>query len=187
MKKILLVAAFLGSLGLNVQAQNVEPLDAELVSITAPVDSVDLKDRVVFLKDGDNLVGIHVPKHIPNLKNVKKGDVLVVDYAQAVAVGLTAAGKGQQPGASGVTKVVVRGKGPNAKPFAETSTTVFATVKIESIDVQNRLVTFKLPNGEIQKAKVAKSVLGLEKFKAGDDVLVEFVDDLAIGFVTAKK
>jgi hypothetical protein len=35
--------------------------------------------------------------------------------------------------------------------------------------------------------KVDQSVLGLEKFKAGDDVMVEFVDDTAIGFVTPKK
>ena len=41
-----------------------------------------------------------------------------------------------------------------------------------------------MPGGEKQKVKVDPSVLGLEKFKAGDDVMVEFVDDTAIGFVT---
>jgi len=35
--------------------------------------------------------------------------------------------------------------------------------------------------------KVAPSVLGLEKFKAGDDVMVEFVDDTIITFETPKK
>jgi hypothetical protein len=44
-----------------------------------------------------------------------------------------------------------------------------------------------MPNGEKQKVKVDPAVLDLEKFKAGDDVIVEFVDDTAIGFVTPKK
>ena len=48
-------------------------------------------------------------------------------------------------------------------------------------------MTFTLPSGEKQKVRVDQSVLGLEKFKAGDDVLIEFVDDTAIGFVTPKK
>jgi hypothetical protein len=64
---------------------------------------------------------------------------------------------------------------------------VYATVKISTIDAKTRVVTFTLPSGEKQRVKVDQSVLGLEKFKAGDDVLVEFVDDTAIGFVTPKK
>lgn len=187
MKKLLIAVAFFGALSLNVQAQKLKPLDAELSTINATVDSVDLKTRIVFLKDGDNLISVHVPKSIPNLKNVKKGDVLVVDYAQAIAVGLSAAVKDQKPGVSGIHKVVVRGKGRDAKPFAQESNTVFATVKIEAIDTQNRIVTFKLPSGEVKKAKVAELVLGLQKFRVGDDVLIEFVDDLAIEFVSPKK
>ena len=82
--------------------------------------------------------------------------------------------------------MVIAGKG-SAKPFEETTDTVYATVKISTIDAKTRVVTFTLPSGEKQKVKVDQSVLGLEKFKAGDDVMVEFVDDTAIGFVTPKK
>ena len=32
-----------------------------------------------------------------------------------------------------------------------------------------------------------KSVLGLEKFKVGDEVVVEYAEELAIGFVAPKK
>jgi len=123
---------------------------------------------------------------VNDLDKVKKGDIFMVEHAQAIAVGLTAAGQGQKPGASGVHSVVISGKG-SAKPFEETQDTVYATVKIGTIDYNNRVVTFTLPSGEKQKVKVAPSVLGLEKFKAGDDVMVEFVDDTAIGFVTPKK
>jgi len=188
------VYALLASLGLAVSASvfaqlptKMMPLAADVVILTATVDSVDLKNRIVTLKDANgNLAQMNVAKSVNDLDKVKKGDIFMVEHAQAIAVGLTAAGQGQKPGASGVHSVVVSGKG-SAKPFEETQDTVYATVKISTIDYNNRVVTFTLPSGEKQKVKVAPSVLGLEKFKAGDDVMVEFVDDTAIGFVTPKK
>jgi hypothetical protein len=129
---------------------------------------------------------MNVAKSVNDLDKVKKGDLFVVEHAQAIAVGLVAVAKDVKPGVSGVRSVVISGKG-SAKPFEETTDTVYATVKISTIDAKTRIVTFTLPSGEKQKVKVDPSVLGLEKFKAGDDVMVEFVDDTAIGFVTPKK
>ena len=188
------VYALLATLGLAISASafaqmptKMMPLAADVVVLTATVDSVDLKNRIVTLKDANgNLAQMNVAKSVNDLDKVKKGDIFMVEHAQAIAVGLTAAGQGQKPGASGVHSVVVSGKG-SAKPFEETQDTVYATVKISTIDYNSRVVTFTLPSGEKQKVKVAPSVLGLEKFKAGDDVMVEFVDDTAIGFVTPKK
>ena len=163
------------------------PLAADVVVLSATVDSVDAKKRIVVLKDANgNLAQMNVSKSINDLDKVKKGDVFLVEHAQAVAVGLTAVGKDQKPGVSGMRSVVVAGKG-SAKPFEETTETVYATVKISTIDQKTRIVTFTMPSGEKQKVKVDPAVLGLEKFKAGDDVIVEFVDDTAIGFVTPKK
>lgn len=163
------------------------PLAAEVVVLTATVDSVDAKKRIVVLKDANgNLAQMNVAKSINDLDKVKKGDVFVVEHAQAIAVGLTAAPKDAKPGVSGVRSVAIAGKG-SAKPFEEITDTVYATVKISTIDPKSRIVTFTMPSGEKQKVKVDPAVLGLEKFKAGDDVIVEFVDDTAIGFVTPKK
>jgi len=163
------------------------PLAAEVIVLTATVDSVDVKKRIVVLKDANgNLAQMNVSKAVNDLDKVKKGDVFVVEHAQAIAVGLTAVGKDAKPGVSGVRSVTVAGKG-SAKPFEETTDTIYATVKISSIDAKTRIVTFTMPSGEKQKVKVDPAVLGLEKFKAGDDVMVEFVDDTAIGFVTPKK
>jgi hypothetical protein len=163
------------------------PLAAEVAVITATVDSVDLKKRIVVLKDANgNVIQMNVAKSVNDLDKVKKGDVFAVEHAQAIAIGLTAAGKGDKPGVSGVHSVTVSGKG-SAKPFEEVTDTVYATVKISTIDQKTRVVTFTLPSGEKQKVKVDQSVLGLEKFKAGDDVIVEFVDETAIGFMAPKK
>ncbi len=163
------------------------PLAADVVVLSATVDSVDVKKRIVVLKDANgNLAQMNVAKSVNDLEKVKKGDVFLVEHAQAIAVGLTAAGKDAKPGVSGVRTVVIAGKGAT-KPFEETTDTIYATVKISSIDAKTRIVTFTMPNGEKQKVKVDPAVLGLEKFKAGDDVIIEFVDDTAIGFVTPKK
>ena len=188
------VYALFASIGLALSASalaqmpaKMVPLAADVMVLTATVDSVDMKTRVVTLKDANgNLAQMNVAKSVHDLGKVKKGDVFVVEHAQAIAVGLTAAGKDQKPGASGVHSVVMAGKGA-AKPFEETQETVYATVKISTIDYNSRVVTFTLPSGEKQKVKVAPSVLGLEKFKAGDDVMVEFVDDTIITFETPKK
>ena len=193
MKKSLL-AALIASLGLvaanAVFAQapaKMLPLAVEAAVLTATVDSVDVKKRIVILKDANgNLAQMNVSKQVNDLDKVKKGDVFVVEHAQAIAIGLIAAPKDTKPGVSGVRSVVISGKG-SAKPFEETTDTVYATVKISTIDAKTRVVTFTLPSGEKQKVKVDQSVLGLEKFKVGDDVIVEFVDDTAIGFVTPKK
>jgi hypothetical protein len=163
------------------------PLAADAVVLNATVDSVDIKKRIIVLKDANgNLAQMNVSKQINDLEKVKKGDVFLIEHAQAVAVGLTAAVKDAKPGVSGVRSITIAGKG-SAKPFEETTDTVYATVKISTIDAKTRMVTFTMPNGEKQKVKVDPSVLGLEKFKAGDDVMIEFVDDTAIGFVTPKK
>lgn len=163
------------------------PLAADAAVLTATVDSVDVKKRIVVLKDANgNLAQMNVSKEISDLEKVKKGDVFVIEHAQAIAVGLSAAGKDAKPGVSGVRSITIAGKG-SAKPFEEIADTVYATVKISTIDAKSRIVTFTMPNGEKQKVKVDKSVLGLEKFKVGDDVMIEFVDDTALGFVTPKK
>jgi hypothetical protein len=178
--------AFTVSVFAQVPAKMV-PLAAEAVVLNATVDSVDVKKRIIVLKDANgNLATMNVSKQINDLEKVKKGDVFVIEHAEAVAVGLTAAVKDAKPGVSGVRSITVAGKG-SAKPFEETTDTVYATVKIASINQKTRKVAFIMPNGEKQQVKVDPSVLGLEKFKAGDDVMIEFIDDTAIGFITPKK
>jgi hypothetical protein len=129
---------------------------------------------------------MNVSKKVNDLDRVKKGDIFAVEHAQAIAVGLIKVSKDQKPGVSGVRSVVISGKG-TSKPFEETTDTIYATVKIGTIDYKTRVVTFTMPSGEKQKVKVDQSVLGLEKFKTGDDVMVEFVDDTIIGFMAPPK
>lgn len=202
MKKSLLIAALLATAGLTAQAQTaapaakpaaaaksgqVVPVAAEVTVLTATVDSVDAKNRTVVLKnDQGQLAPMKVGKDVPNFGKIKKGDIFVVEYAQAVAVGLVAAPKGTQPGVSATRTVKVQDQA-NKKPFAEEIDTVYATAKIKSIDAKARTAVLSTPDGKALKVKVDKAVLGLDKFKVGDEVLVEYVQDIAIGFVKPAK
>lgn len=198
MKKSLLLAALLATAGFSVQAQTaapaaqqasgqVTPVAAEVVVLTATVDSVDAKTRTVVLKnDQGQLAPMKVGKGVTNFNNIKKGDIFVVEYAQAVAVGLVAAPKGTQPGVSATRGVKVQ-DAANKKPFAEETDTIYATAKIQSIDAKARTAVLTTPDGKTLKVKVDKAVLGLENFKAGDEVLVEYVQDIAVGFVKPAK
>ena len=197
MKKSLLLAALLATAGLNVQAQTaapatapaaqVVPVAAEVTVMTATVDSVNAKTRTVILKnDQGQLAPMTVGKSVANFNKIKKGDTFVVEYAQAVAVGLVAAPKGTQPGVTATRTVKVQDQA-NKKPFAEEIDTVTATAVIKSIDAKARTAELTTPDGKTTKVKVDKAVLGLEDFKVGDDVLVEYVQDMAVGFVATPK
>ena len=197
MKKSLLLAALLATAGLNVQAQTaapaaapaaeVAPVAAEVTIMTATVDSVNAKTRTVMLKnDQGQLAPMKVGKSVANFNKIKKGDTFVVEYAQAVVVGLVAAPKGAQPSVTGTRTVKVQDQA-NKKPFAEEIDTIVETAKIKSINAKQRTAELTMPNGKTIKVKVDKAVLGLEKFKVGDEVVIEYVQDVAIGFVAPTK
>jgi hypothetical protein len=197
MKKSLLLAALLATAGLNVQAQTaapaaapaaeVAPVAAEVTIMTATVDSVNAKTRTVMLKnDQGQLAPMTVGKSVTNFNKIKKGDTFVVEYAQAVVVGLVAAPKGAQPSVTGTRTVKVQDQA-NKKPFAEEIDTIKATAVIKSINAKARSAEITMPDGKVNKVKVDKAVLGLENFKVGDDVVVEYVQDMAVGFVATPK
>ncbi len=169
-------------------AQKIEPVAAQVTVFTATVDSVDLKNRTVVLKDAKgNTAPMKVAKSVTNLQNVQKGDVFVIEYAQAVAVSLVKAPKGATPGISESHSVSVAGQKRNAEPFAEETDTVYATAKIVNINTKNQTAVLATPDGKKITVKVDKRVTSLKKFKVGNEVLVEYVQDLAVGFVRPSK
>ncbi|MBK8640186.1 MAG: hypothetical protein IPN92_18595 [Chromatiaceae bacterium] len=195
MNKSLLLAVLLATAGFQVVAAEATatgvhakpvPVAAEVTLITARIESTNPKTRTLMIKDAQgNLTAMKVGKSVPDFDKIKKGDEFVVEFTQAIAVGLVAAPKGAKPGITETRTLAVSGKG--SKPFAEEVDTVAATAKILSIDAKKRSAVLSMPDGKHLKVQVGKAVLGLEKFKVGDEVLVEYAQELAIGFVAPKK
>lgn len=169
-------------------AVKLAPVAAQVTVVTATVDSVDVQNRTVVLKDAKgNLVPMKVAKSVNDLQNVKKGDTFVVQYTQAVAVGLVKAPKGATPGVSEAHTVSVAGDKPNAEPFAEETDTVYATAKIVNINAKKQTAVLALPSGKKITVKIDKRITDLKNFKVGNEVVVEYVQDLAVGFVRPQK
>ena len=188
MKKQLLSTLVWAALGIaavsfeaGAQAPGLAPVVADISVITASVDAVDMAARTVTLKDASgNTATLTVPKSVTTFDTVKKGDTFVVEYAEAMAVGLSLAPKGSQPGTSVMRKVSVSANGVQ-RPFAEEVDTSFTSAKITYINAAARLAVLQPANGKPIRVKLDRQILGLEKFKVGDEVIAELVSDMVIG------
>ena len=189
MKKQLLSTLVCAALGIaaasfdaSAQAPGLVPVMADISVITATVDAVDAANRIVTLKDASgNTAMLTVPKGVTSFDTIKKGETFVVEYAEAMAVGLALAPKGTQPGTSVMRKVTVSANGVQ-RPFVEEVDTSFTSAKITYINAAARLAILQPASGMPIRVKVDKQILALEKFKVGDEVIVEIVTDLVIGF-----
>ena len=189
MKKQLLSTLVCAALGIAAvsfeaaaQAPGLSPVVADISVITATVDAIDPATRMVTLKDATgNTAVLTVPKSVTSFDTIKKGDTFVVEYAEATAVGLALDPKGSSPGTSVMRKVTVSANGVQ-RPFAEEVDTSFTSAKITYINAAARLAVLQPANGKAIRVKVDKQILGLEKFKVGDEVIVELVTDMVIGF-----
>lgn len=169
-------------------APKLAPAIAQVTVFTATVDSVDLQNRTVVLKDAKgNLAPMKIAKTVNNLQNVQKGDVFVIEYAQAIVLSLVKAPKGATPGIAETHSVAVSGNKQGSEPFAEEVDTVYATAKIVSINTKQQTAVLATPDGKKISVKIDKRVTSLKKFKVGNEVLVEYVQDLAVGFVRPQK
>ena len=152
-------------------------IDAIVATVKATVESVDLENRKVTLKNSDGqTVTIDVDKSVKNLPQVEAGDVITMDYIEAVSIQVLREGE-VEPDATTVN--VVKSAEPGQKPagVAVESTTVVAT--IEAIDKDQQLVTLKGADGKSKTVK-AENPENLEKVKVGDKVAITHTTTVGI-------
>ena len=185
MKKTL-IASLVATLSLATsisfaQSTKLEPVLADVSVITATVDSVDVQNRMVMLKDASgNVEGLKVAKSNKSFDQIKKGDKFVIEYTESIAVGLTPATM-SKPGTAVSSSVAMSAQGK--LPFAESVDIQVATVKIVSIDAAKRTAALQMPNMKTVMVKIDKQVVGIDKIKVGDEIMVELIEKTAIGFV----
>ena len=185
MKKTLLsslIATLLLSASISfAQSTKLEPVFADVSVTTATVDSIDSNKRIVMLKDGSgNVEALVVPKSVKNFDQIKTGDKFVIEYTESIAVGLTPKTT-SKPGTSELKSISMSAKGK--LPFAEAVEVKVLTAKIMTIDVAKRTAALELPNMKTVMVKIDKQVQGIEKIKAGDELMVEIIEKTAIGFI----
>src|SRR5512139_1571115 len=148
----------------------------ETAKITATVEAIDQKTREVTLKGPKGgVISFVAGPEVKNLAQVQKGDELVVEYAQALAISLKKSTK------TAVSRTIVEGgkaAAPGQKPGVVAARQVNVTAKIEAIDTKTNVVTLKGVEHTVD-LKV-KNPDNLKGFKVGDFVDAVYAEAIAI-------
>lgn len=188
MKKLLCISSVLALFGLLAphgmaqEEQESKKAPAMVISETnvvkATVEDVDLEKRQVTLKnDEGKQVKLKVGEAVRNLDKVKKGDKISAAYYKSAALSLNKAGETPAEPAQ-KEAIIVSKKGERPGGLAVKTTEVTATV--EEIDLPNREVTLKGPEGNTVELKVDDRVKNLDQVKKGDQVVARFTEAVAV-------
>ncbi len=155
---------------------------ASVVStLTATVQAVDLKNRVVTLKNPEGeVVDVVVGPEARNLPQLKVGDHVTVEYYEGLALKL-------DKGSSGIRErkeTTTMSRTPlGEKPGGIVSRTVDLVGTIQAIDLKTRKVTIKGAKRTVV-LKVGPAV-DLENIKVGDAVSASYTEAVAISVTPA--
>jgi Cu/Ag efflux protein CusF len=151
---------------------------SNLITVTAVVQAVDLKNRVVTLTGPEgNTFSVLVDEKVKNLPQVKVGDVFAVTYYESVALDFQ---KGDGIRMATVIDDSQRAKA-GQKPGAGAFTRVTVVSNIWAIDQAKGKVLVRGPYGHFAEVKLKDPSL-LTGVKVGDQMKVTFTQAVAIGF-----
>ncbi len=143
---------------------------------TATVLKVDQATREVTIKpEGGEETTFVAGEEVKNLAQLKAGDLVTVDYAEAIAYEVKKGGKAVDVAAA----AAVGSAQPGAKPAGVVARQVTVTVLITAIDPKVPSVTFKGPRGNTRTIKVMRPEK-LEGVSVGDTVEITYTEALAI-------
>lgn len=148
------------------------------VSVTAVVEAIDHETRAVTLRGPDGASStIQVDEAVTNLAQVRKGDVVKVEYYESLAFQL------RQPGEAKVGEAaMVEGAEtapPGQRPAGVGARAVTVVTMVEAIDKAKGTLTLKGPEGKSETIK-AQNPANLDKVKVGDTLEVTYTQAVAI-------
>lgn len=148
----------------------------ETVRASATIESIDAKTREVILKDSEGKkVEFVAGPEVRNFDQLKKGDVVTIDYGVAVAMRL--AKSTSKTRARTVTEGMKRAE-PGAMPGALITREVQVTASVEAVDAKKSMVTLRGP--ELTVSMKVEDPKMLEGVKVGDMVEAVYAEAMAI-------
>ncbi len=151
--------------------------EAVVMKLQATVETIDYENRKVTLKGPEGkTVTIDVEERVKNLSQVEVGDMVTVEYVEAVSIQVFAEGE-IEPGSNAVAAEVSAELGQKPAGVEMEEITVVAT--IEAIDKAQQLVTLKGAAGNSKTVK-ARNPENLEKVNVGDKVMITYTTVLGI-------
>jgi hypothetical protein len=151
----------------------------QTTTVTATVESVDRTTREVLLSTPNALLTVKAGPEVRNLDQLKSGDRVVVEYAEAVAVALSQPGDPRAPAAA---MVAARRAPPGARPGAGVAEAVRVRVAIQSVNAAGTQVTFVGPSGTPRTVTVRDPAMQdfARRLRPGDQVEVAFVEAVVV-------
>ncbi len=187
--KILLTGVLIGVLSVSVQAaekaaKENKPVSQEIAMLTleATVESIDHQARKVTLKneEGESKT-FTLDEDAGKLDAVDVGDMLTIQYLTAITIQVLGPNEVQVVSKS---DAIIAETKPGEKPGALAATETSIVVTIETIDLENDLVTIKGEDGELETV-APRHPENLKKVKVGDKVMITYTE--AIGFSVTEK
>ncbi|HRY18176.1 MAG TPA: hypothetical protein P5149_07190 [Candidatus Competibacteraceae bacterium] len=151
--------------------------ERQITTMTATVQAVDLKKRLVTLKQkGGKPFTIHVSEEVRNLPQVQVGDQVVARYTEAMAVRFNRDTTG---GVAGKKETLSADRAAlGEKPAGSVRNTVEILANVLAIDPKTRKVTLQGPEKSLT-VRAPKDV-DISRLDVGDQILVTYTEDLAI-------
>jgi DNA helicase TIP49 (TBP-interacting protein) len=154
--------------------------------MTATVKAVDYDSRLITLQGPEGkAMTVEAGPEVKRLKEIKTGDVVVINYTQAIAAELKKAGT-----SSGVSvKEDVKRAKASEKPGVSGQREVKATVTIDAVDLKNNIVTFTGPQGNVNIVAIQRPQMRefIKTLKTGDKVDVTYTEAVAVSVEPAPK
>jgi len=147
-------------------------------TIQATVQKIDYKTRKITLKaETGDVMEMTVGPEVTRFNDIKKGDLLLVDYLESMALYVHKAEKGEKPSHdTDVDAVRLEGE----KPGIQAAQTERISAEVLKVDVKNRKLKLKGPDGNVFTMDVPAEVKRLNEIKKGDHIVAERTVDVII-------
>jgi hypothetical protein len=157
---------------------------SDSVSAKATIVNIKKKERELTLRDekGAEIVVV-AGKEVRNFDQIKKGDIVEVEYHVAVASLLE---KVSDSNVAGQTTNVARAPAGDKPGMAAMHTSSIVATVLE-IDKKNRLLTAQGPKGGIVTIKVPADIKAFDSLKKGDKISAVHSEAVAISIKSPAK
>jgi Cu/Ag efflux protein CusF len=154
---------------------------SDVMTATATVQAIDSTNRVITLRSEDGTEDtMYVPNDVTRFDQVKVGDKLKVRYHESMVFQLRKPGEASnKPGDTAAAS-----RTPGAKPGAQMSRQVNATVDVVAVDPAVPSITVKTADGRTVTRKI-ENKKNLEGVKAGDKIDITFTQAALIAIEPA--
>ena len=157
-----------------------ETLAANQITLSGKVVALDTASRQLTVQDATgNQTQIQADDKVRNFDQIHVGDVLEIDYLDAVTVALEPAGS-EAPGAYRQQDEATAK--PGQKPGMGSSDVVTIVAPVQGVDTVNHTLTVKGPEGNLVRLDVKQPdhQANLGKVKIGDLLRISFAQATAV-------